>query len=350
MTVAGGARVLNGLAAVVVVFAALWVAEAVFAPIAFALFVVACLWPLQTRLEARFPRLLATLLGLATAILVVGAFGYVVVWGFGRVGHRLVAEAGRFVALYEQAVEWLEYRGIGAAGLWGEYANVGLLIRLVQEAAFQIRATMSFSVVVLVYVMLVLLEANDVGVRLGRLGQDGSSGTLVRTAVSTARKFRTYMLVRSAMSITTGVLVWALTTALGLELSLEWGVIAFVLNYIPFIGSFIATILPSLFALVQFGSWQLALVTFACLNAVQFAVGSFLEPRIAGKRLRISPSLVLFSVFFWTFLWGIAGALIGVPIMIVVLTALEETPSTRWIADLLSGQSSADDERVDARE
>lgn len=339
MTIQEGARALNAVAAAVIVFAALRAAETVFAPVAFALFVVACIWPLQAWLEARLPRLLATLLGLAAAILVVGVFGYLVVWGFGRVGHRLVAEAGRFIALYEQAVAWLEGNGIGAAGLLGEYANVGLLIRLVQEAAFQIRATMSFSVVVLVYVMLVLLEASDISAGLTRLGRDGNGRTLVRAAVSTARKFRTYMLVRTAMSLITGVLVWALTSAFGVDLALEWGVIAFVLNYIPFIGSFIATILPSLFALVQFGSWQTALTTFACLNAVQFAVGSLLEPRIAGKQLRISASLVLFSVFFWTYLWGIAGALIGVPIMIVVLTVLEESPSTRWLADLLSGQA-----------
>jgi AI-2 transport protein TqsA len=344
MTVQGGARGLSAVAAAIIVFAALSLAEAVFAPIAFAVFVVACLWPLQVRLEARFSKPLATLLCLIAAIVIVGMFGYIVAWGFGRVGHRLVAEANRFIALYEQAVAWLEEHGVGAAGLWDDYANVGLLIRLVQEAAFQIRATMSFSVIVLVYVMLILLEATDIGVGFGRFGTGGTGGTLVRAAISTARKFRAFMLVRSAMSAVTGVLVWALTSALGLELSLEWGVIAFVLNYIPFIGSFLATILPSLFALVQFGSWQFALLTFACLNAVQFAVGSLLEPRIAGKRLKISPSLVLFSVFFWTFLWGIAGALIGVPIMLVVLTVMEEEPSTRWIAELLSGSPAGPDD------
>jgi AI-2 transport protein TqsA len=91
-------------------------------------------------------------------------------------------------------------------------------------------------------------------------------------------------------------------------------------------------------AIAQFESWQMAVVVFGCLNLIQFLVGSYLEPRIAGSALSISPFLVLFAVFFWTFVWGIAGAFIGVPIVIAVLTLCEQHPSSRWIADLLGGE------------
>ena len=107
------------------------------------------------------------------------------------------------------------------------------------------------------------------------------------------------------MSLITGVLVWALAWLSGLHLATEWGVIAFVLNYIPFIGPFIATVFPTLFALAQFASWQAALIVFACLNVIQFVIGSYIEPRVSGSALAISPFVVLFSVFFWTFLWGL---------------------------------------------
>jgi predicted PurR-regulated permease PerM len=115
-------------------------------------------------------------------------------------------------------------------------------------------------------------------------------------------------------------------------------VIAFALNYIPFIGPFVATVFPTVLAIAQFESWQMAVVVFGCLNLIQFLVGSYLEPRIAGSALSISPFLVLFAVFFWTFVWGIAGAFIGVPIVIAVLTLCEQHPSSRWIADLLGGE------------
>ena len=146
------------------------------------------------------------------------------------------------------------------------------------------------------------------------------------------------MLVRSVMSLLTGIVVWSFALLAGIELATAWGVIAFVLNYIPFIGPLFATVFPTLFALAQFESWQLAITVFACLNLIQFIIGSYLEPRMAGVALSISPFIVLLAVFFWSFLWGVAGAFIGVPIVIAFLAVCNEHESTRWIALLLSGR------------
>jgi AI-2 transport protein TqsA len=118
-------------------------------------------------------------------------------------------------------------------------------------------------------------------------------------------------------------------------------VIAFALNYIPFVGPFVATVLPTLFAIAQSESWEMAVIVFLCLNLIQFLIGSYLEPRVAGATLSISPFMVLFAVFFWMFLWSIPGAFIGVPILVAALTICEQYPSTRWIAELLSGREDA---------
>jgi len=139
------------------------------------------------------------------------------------------------------------------------------------------------------------------------------------------------------MSATTGLLVWAFASAAGLQLAAEWGV--FVLNYIPVIGPLAATVFPTLFAIAQFETWQMAAFVFGCLNLIQFVVGRYLEPRNAGGALSLSPFLVLFAVFFWAFLWGIAGAFIGVPIVIAAMTICEQHPSSRWVADLFSGHA-----------
>jgi predicted PurR-regulated permease PerM len=154
-------------------------------------------------------------------------------------------------------------------------------------------------------------------------------------AVETAAKFRRYAIIRTIMSVATGTLVWIIAALSGLPLAAEWGVIAFALNYIPFIGPFIATVFPTLFALALFGSWQEALVVFACLNIAQFVIGSYIEPHVSGSALAISPFVVLFSVFLWTFLWGLFGAFIGVPITIALLTFCAQHPSSRWLTDLL---------------
>jgi len=155
----------------------------------------------------------------------------------------------------------------------------------------------------------------------------------------TAIKLRRYPLVRTLMSVMTGFLIWAFALLTGLPLAAEWGVTAFALNFIPFIGPLIATVFPTIFAMAQFESWQMVLFVFICLNVIQFVVGSYLEPRFVGNALSISPFLVLFAVFFWTYLWGLAGAFIGVPIAIAILTICAEHPSTRWVADLFGEPS-----------
>ena len=132
-------------------------------------------------------------------------------------------------------------------------------------------------------------------------------------------------------------MVAALCWALGVELASAWGVLAFVLNFIPFIGPFVATVLPALFAIVQFQSWEAATMIFAGATLIQFLIGSYLEPRLSGSALAISPFLVVFAVFFAALLWGIPGAFMGVPLAIAVLTIMEQYPSTAWISKLLSG-------------
>jgi AI-2 transport protein TqsA len=148
-------------------------------------------------------------------------------------------------------------------------------------------------------------------------------------------------LVRTQMSAMTGLLVGAFAWSTGLQFAIEWGVIAFTLNYIPFIGPFVATLFPTLLAMTQFDSWQAVLGVFVCLNVIQFVVGSYIEPRVAGHMLSISPLVVLFSIFFWTFLWGIFGTFIGVPIALAILAFCDQNPNSRWVSDLFGGSTQA---------
>ena len=313
---------------------ALAAAQAVFAPLAFALFIIAIAWPLQRRLQADMPRLIALAVTMTVTILVMIIFASLVVWATGRVSRFVVSDAARLQALYGSMTSWLEGHGIEIAGLWASYFSGDQLIRRAQQVTVLLNSAASFLIVVFIYVMLGLLEMDDARRKLqswrhGKLGQALLSGGAI-----TAIKLRRYMLVRTLMSVATGLLVWAFAWLAGLPLAPEWGVMAFALNFIPFIGPFIATVLPTLFAVAQFENWQMALFVFACLNVIQFVVGSYLEPRFVGSALSISPFVVLFAVFFWTFLWGLSGAFIGVPIVIAALTLCEQHPSTRWVSDL----------------
>jgi predicted PurR-regulated permease PerM len=335
MTTERGAHAALAIIATIAVFAAVYVASAVFAPVALAFFIIALVWPLQRRLQAALPKLLALAVTLAVTIGVFLAFASIIGWGFSRIGRALVADSARFQALYLQAAEWLEGHGVAIAGGIAEHFNVGWLVRTLQGITGRVNSTASFWLVVFVYVMLGLLEVDDADRKVRAMRNQEAARVLCDGTAATAAKFRRYMLVRTLMSVITGLLVWAFASLAGLPLAVEWGVIAFALNYIPFIGPFIATVFPTLFALAQFASWQGALFVFACLNLIQFVIGSYVEPRVAGGAVSVSPFLVLFAVFFWTFMWGLFGAFIGVPITIALLTYCAQHPSSRWLAELL---------------
>lgn len=323
------------LIAVVVILAALSAASSVFAPVAFALFIIAIVWPLQRTLQSVLPRLGA--LAISVLVMVIGflAFGSMIAWAFSRVGRWIVSDAARFQDFYGHIIVWLEGHGVAAAGVWSETFNIGWVLRIAQTITGRINTTLSFWLVVLVYVTLGLLEVSDFERKLRSMGNRDIGDLLLQGSMATARKIRRYMIVRTLVSVATGLLVWAFAKAVGLQLAQEWGLIAFSLNYIPFIGPLIATLLPTLFAMTHFSSWQAVVSVFVCLNLIQFVVGSYIEPRIAGNSLSISPAVVLFSVFFWSYLWGIFGAFIGVPITIAVLTFCALHPSSRWLAELL---------------
>jgi|KBSSwiStaDraftv2_1062776.scaffolds.fasta_scaffold04522_2 AI-2 transport protein TqsA len=325
------------LIAVIAILAAAYVASPVLAPLALGLFIIALAWPLQAHLQSRMPKLLALAIVMLTIVATFLALASLVLWGFGRVGQALVSDAARFQLLYEQTQAWLDAHGIALVGAWAEHFDVRWLVRAVQEITGRVSTTLTFWLVVLLYVMLGLLEVGDFARKVRAMADGEAARVLLDGSAVAAAKLRKYMVVRTLMSTITGLLVWAVAAIAGLPFATEWGAIAFGLNYIPYIGPFIATALPTLYALAQFASWQATLGVFLGLNAIQFIVGSYIEPRVCGTALALSPTVVLFAVFLWTFLWGPFGAFIGVPIAIVLLTFCAQHPSTRWLADLFGG-------------
>ena len=335
-----------GIIAAVVLAAAAAQASRVFAPLALAIFIIAIVWPLQNRLQAWMPKLVALAITIIVTIMVCLAFGSMAVWGFGRVSRSLIADAPRYQALYGALITWLDGHGVSLAGLWAEHLNVAWLLRATQQVAGRVNTTLSFWLIALVYVILGLLEVDDIRRKIEGLGNREAARVILDGSAATAEKFRKYILVRTQMSIMTGLLVGVFAWIVGLPFAMEWGVIAFVLNYIPFIGPFIATLFPTLLAMTRFDNWQAVLGVFACLNVIQFVVGSYIEPRVSGNVLSISPLVVLFAIFFWTFLWGLFGTFIGVPIALAILSFCAQHPSSRWLADLLGGPQRTKIDRI----
>ena len=143
-----------GVCTVVLVAGALSLAQAVFAPLAFALFIIAIAWPLQKGLQTRVPQLVALALTMMATILVVFVFASLVGWATARVARFVASDAERLHSLYSSVAAWLESHGIELSGLWANYFNVDQLIRVAQQITAGLNTAVSFSVIVFIYVLL----------------------------------------------------------------------------------------------------------------------------------------------------------------------------------------------------
>ncbi|MGL4543840.1 MAG: AI-2E family transporter [Polymorphobacter sp.] len=331
---AGGSMALT-LCAAVLTAAALSIGRSVFEPVAFALFLVALVWPLQRWLAQRLPKGLALVLVLVFTLAVLALFAYAASWSIGHIGRWSMANFGRVQTLYVDATTWLEGKGLLVDGVASNRLNPATVLGVLQVVAVRLGDTTGFIMLAFVFVVLGLLEVEPIGRRLRALGGDGWDPAA--TCASIATKFQTYMRVRGVASLLTGVATALFAWAIGLDLPLAWGLLAFILNFIPFIGPLIVVVPAMVFAAVQFGNWQMVLLVAGGMTGIQFIIGSYLEPIMAGTAVSVSPFLVLLSVFLWGFLWGIPGAFIGVPMTIAMLTVCEGRPQSRWIADLLAG-------------
>jgi predicted PurR-regulated permease PerM len=146
---------------------------------------------------------------------------------------------------------------------------------------------------------------------------------------------RRYMGLKTAVSLLTGFLVWISLTLLHVDFAALLGILAFVLNYIPNIGSIIASVPAVLLALVQHGVGT-SLIVLCVYLAVNVGIGNLLEPRIMGHGLGLSPLAVIASLIFWGWVFGGAGMLLAVPLTRIVKIILESSDETRWVAVLLS--------------
>lgn len=332
------ARAITAPVWILAIIALVWALKAaatILAPIACAFFIIALAWPLQRNLQRWLPKLVALAVVVGLIVLIFFAFVSVTTWGLGRIIAASTLDAARFQTLYDQFSEWLAGYGIAIGGILADHLNASSVLRIVRAATQRLNTMFSFWIVVVIYVLLGLLDIEAIARNARTALSPQAAKVLIDGTASTAAKFRRYMLVRTVMSLATGAMVWVLASATGLRFAAEWGVMAFALNYIPFVGPFVATFLPTLYAVAQFDSLYSALALFAGLNLIQFVIGSYIEPRVAGYALAITPFVVLFSVFFWVFIWGMFGAFIGVPITIALVTYCAQSPSTVWITRLL---------------
>jgi AI-2 transport protein TqsA len=145
-----------------------------------------------------------------------------------------------------------------------------------------------------------------------------------------------YIMVKTLISAGTGILTGVACAVLGIKFPIMWGTLAFLLNYIPYIGSLAAVVFPITLSIIQFPHSYIPLIAAASLIAIQFTIGSYLDPEMMGNKFNLSPILIIISLFFWSYVWGVVGAFLAVPIVAVVKIVIQNIESFKFIAVLMS--------------
>jgi predicted PurR-regulated permease PerM len=316
--------------AVVLVAGALRVAWPVAMPVIAALVIVAAVWPVKSWLDRISPPWLSYVGTMAALVVVSVAFIGGVWMAASAVVTSFAGNQVRFNKIYDSLVTWRDGLGIELSGQQ-TYAALLELARTLLANTYSVLVYLGF---ILLLVILALPEVS-VARRFLRETLSGADRHELLDAIDqVAVKVRRYLATTFLTSVLTGVAAWLWSLAVGLELALVWGVLNFLLNFIPLVGNIVGSIPPALYAVLQFQNTTMPLLVLAGFIVFQVGISNFIYPALEGRRLSLSPFAIMVALAFWTWMWGIAGALLAIPLTASLVIAADHFPATKWLARL----------------
>jgi predicted PurR-regulated permease PerM len=328
-------QVLVPVACFVVIVAGMKAASTIIVPFLLAAFLAVVFSPLLFWLRKRgvragFAVLLVVLLLLIAGIAVVYLAGSSVE-EFARRVPRYTASLQDQVRVLVQA---LNQRGWDVKeAVVTEYLNPSVIMRMIGNTVASLAAALTNLFLIILTVIFMLMEASLLPAKLRSVLNTPEAR--MEWLTEFMNNFNRYLAIKTVFSLVTGLAAGVLLWILGIDFPVLWGLLAFVLNYVPNIGSIIAAIPPILLALILRGpGW--AVLTGVGYLVINMIFGNILEPRFMGRRLGLSTLVVFFSLVFWGWVLGPVGMLISVPLTMVVKLALESYEDTRWLSILLS--------------
>ena len=342
---------INGGILLVLALFALRLAQPVAVPLVFGLFIAVLAAPADRYLAERLPRGLKWLGRLAVIALLLGVLA-VFFAGVVFSAQQLVS------AMPAMSDRWTDYlasefqtsrladnmppalaQALSSAGDNAGSRLATTAMSVAQGVAGATGAFVASLVIVFFLVLLALSEAPTWRKKLPALchGPVAADECLDMTR-TLSRKLRAFLMIRAAMGVIQGALYVAWIALFGVDLLLVWGVLTFRLTFIPTIGSIVSGILPVAYALLT-RDLTTALALGAGLFAIEQTVGNWIDPKMQGRQIAISPVVVLVSILLWGWIWGIAGALLAVPMTIAVMVVCAHVQPLRPLALILSDQT-----------
>lgn len=341
-------RFLIGAAAFVIFVAGMRAAEAILVPFLLAVFLsVVCSAPLRWLEQHRVPTALSVVLIMLMLLGIGGVIGTLVGTSVVNFTNALpeyqvrleTQVASVFASLQGTTLfAWLQERGVDVSeDVLLRQLDVANVLPVVARLLSGLTNVLANTALILVTMIFILLEMSSFPEKAAAaFGSETSVGGFRRFTESV----RHYLALKTLISLATGVGVAVWLTILGVDYPLLWGLLAFLLNYIPNIGSLIAALPAVLFSFIQQGTGTMILAAIGYL-VVNTVIANFIEPRVMGRGVGLSTLVVFLSLVFWGWVLGPVGMLLSVPLTMVVKIALESSEDTRHIAILLGSRASA---------
>ena len=313
-------------------------------PLILAVFLAYTILPAHVALRRRVPaKLSGPLLALLVAAVVLGLA--MVIYG------NLVDLKSELPLLIERAeglIERLRTWGRGHLPAWlldpirdSARAEAETTARLKALASSLVNIAANFfaeALVVVFYLVFLMLEAHRFPARVrGGFPQEQAEHVLAIIG-SINRAMASYLRAKVLSSLTTALPVVAILWSFGVSFPGTWGVLAFIGNFIPYVGSLVALVLPVLLAFLELEPPSRALAVLALLLLVQFLTNNFIEPRLTAHAVNLSPLVVLVALAFWGLCWGVVGMVLAVPLTVMVKIVFENVALTRPLARLMAGE------------
>lgn len=339
------------MAGLVLVLAALKLAAGVLVPLATAFFLAVLSYPIMRWLmNKRVPMAVALLVTMATIVMTVGGLIWLGVGMAQNLQDELPNYLRRLQSWLTNSAVWLEAQGVEGASeavagfdlqsLIDLASQRDVLNRVASVAGSTVDTATTFlasSVMTLVVMLFILMEAPTFRRRVAVIHRAG--GPDLNALINSAQDIQLYLRVKTLMSVLTGLLAGSLCWMLGLKYPLLWGLLAFVFNFIPAVGSTAAGIPAVIEALVLQGG-GVAIVVAVGYALINFICDSLIQPVLLGRQFGMSGLVVILSVIFWGWLWGPIGMFLAVPLTTLLKVMLESSSELRWISAAMAGKAS----------
>lgn len=196
---------------------------------------------------------------------------------------------------------------------------------------------LSTTFLILLFMLFILAGAGDLAGKVRMAFPEAQANRIGDVVATIDTKVRQYLVTKTLISLGTGLLTFLFLLALGVDFPLIWGLLAFVLNYIPNVGSVIAVLFPFFLSLLQFDTLVAPMLVLILLGGIQMLMGNVIEPRIMAFSLNLSPLLILVSLIFWGWLWGVLGMMLAVPLTATIKIITENIEPLKPLSVLMSG-------------